>query len=70
MNASTMTPTQTALTADFCILRPKKNIITAPKAGKSGISQMWFKKNIAFSTWPLAFSSWLLAFGSYIAAAN
>ena len=35
-----MVPTQTALTDDFCSVRPKKNIIAAPMAGSSGISQM------------------------------
>src|SRR5208282_5478251 len=46
-NASTTTPTQTALTVAFCSRRPKKNIIAAPKAGKSGISQMWSRKNMS-----------------------
>src|SRR5690349_19989025 len=46
MNASTTAPTQTALTADFCILRPKKNMIAAPIAGNSGINQILSKKNI------------------------
>ncbi len=45
-NASTITPTQTALIVAFCSLRPKKNIIAAPKAGSSGISQMWVRKII------------------------
>jgi hypothetical protein len=36
-NARTMVPTQTALTVAFCRLRPKKNMTTAPKAGKSGM---------------------------------
>ena len=40
----TTAPTQTALTVAFCSRRPKKNIIAAPKAGKSGISQMWSRK--------------------------
>ena len=48
-NASTMVPTQTALTVAFCSLRPKKNMTAAPKAGSSGISQMWERKNISFS---------------------
>ena len=52
-NASTMVPTQTALTVAFCSLRPKKNMMAAPKAGSSGISQMW-DKNIRFSV--LSFS--------------
>ena len=38
-----MVPTQTALTEAFCSLRPKKNMIVAPRAGSSGISQMWDK---------------------------
>src|SRR5208282_4804669 len=46
-NASTTTPTQTALTVAFCSRRPKKNIIAAPKAGNSGISQMWLRKNMS-----------------------
>jgi hypothetical protein len=46
MNASTTAPTQTALTADFCILRPKKNMIAAPIAGNKGISQMLSRKII------------------------
>ena len=46
MNASTMLPTHTALTDAFCSLRPKKNMIAAPKAGSRGISQMWSRKNI------------------------
>ena len=33
-NASTIAPTQTAFTVAFCSLRPKKNMIAAPKAGK------------------------------------
>jgi hypothetical protein len=37
MKATTIVPTQTALTADFCSLRPKKNIIAAPKAGRRGM---------------------------------
>ena len=41
-----MVPTQTALTVPFCSLRPKKNMIAAPKAGSNGISQMWERKNI------------------------
>ena len=42
----TTAPTQTALTVCFCNLRPKKNMTVAPKAGNSGMSQMWDKKNI------------------------
>jgi hypothetical protein len=53
-NASTMVPTQTALTVAFCSLRPKKNMIAAPKAGSSGISQMWVRNIIVLV---------LLAFG-------
>src|SRR6266852_4141510 len=39
-NARTPTTTQTASTGALCSRRPKKNIIEAPKAGRSGISQM------------------------------
>ena len=39
-------PTQTALTVAFFSLRPKKNMMAAPKAGSSGINQMWERKNI------------------------
>jgi hypothetical protein len=44
--ASTMVPTQTALTVDFFSLRPKKNMTAAPMAGSSGMSQMWERKSI------------------------
>ena len=53
-NASTMVPTQTALTVAFCSLRPKKNMTAAPKAGSSGISQMWVRKNMSFSSLALS----------------
>ena len=43
-------PTQTALTVAFCSLRPKKNMMAAPKAGSSGMSQMWSRKNIVQSS--------------------
>jgi hypothetical protein len=46
-NARTTDPTQTALTVAFCSLRPKKNMIAAPMAGNSGMSQMW-ERNIRF----------------------
>ena len=64
-NASTTTPTQTALTVAFCSRRPKKNIITAPKAGKSGISQMWLRNSIQFSVFDQS-SVWLLARGFWL----
>ena len=48
-NATTIVPTQTALTVAFCSLRPKKNMSAAPKAGSSGISQMWSRKNMFVS---------------------
>jgi len=54
-NTNTIVPTQTALTEAFCSLRPKKNMTAAPRAGSSGISQMWFRNSIqhsAFSTQP------------------
>ena len=38
-----------AFTACFDSLRPKKNMQTAPKAGNSGINQMWSRKYIAIS---------------------
>src|ERR1700732_2949762 len=47
--ARTTTPTETASTVAFCSRRPKKNIITAPKAGRSGISQMWSRNSIQHS---------------------
>ena len=56
-NAIAIMPTQMALTVSFFSFFPKKNMIAAPKAGSSGIIQMLFKKNIAFSTQHLAFSS-------------
>jgi len=42
-----MVPTQTALIEAFWSLRPKKNMMAAPKAGSSGISQMWERKNMS-----------------------
>ena len=35
-NASTIVPTQTALTVPFCSLRPKKNMSAAPRQGTAG----------------------------------
>ena len=46
--ANTMVPTQTALTVPFSSLRPKKNMMVAPSAGSSGMSQIW-ERNIRFS---------------------
>ena len=39
-------PTQMPFTACFDSLRPKKNMQAAPRAGNSGIIQMWSRKNM------------------------
>jgi hypothetical protein len=41
---------------DFCSLRPKKNITTAPKAGSRRIIQMWSKKNMSVVVGRLPFA--------------
>ncbi len=59
-NASTMLPTQTALTVAFCSLRPKKNMMAAPKAGSNGISQMWVERTFSSQFSVLSSQSWFL----------
>jgi len=44
-NASTIVPTQTALTEAFCSLRRRKHDGRA-EGGQHGISQMWFRNSI------------------------